>query len=125
MVLKAINLIGLPLDRLVGVCTDGATSMLGCHTGFVTQLAVHVPWIISIHCIAHRCALVLSSKSKHFTELKKIDRLLTQVHSLFAHSAIKKTSWATHAKKRGLTRLKFPLFNKTCVGSAGWSALWC
>jgi hypothetical protein len=86
VVLKVIALTGLPLDKLVGVCTDGATSMLGCHNGFVTQLAARVPWVISIHCIAHRCALVLSTKVKHFSELRKVDSLLAQVHSLFAHS---------------------------------------
>lgn len=32
---KAFKSFGLPLSRLVGVCTDGAPSMVGLHEGFI------------------------------------------------------------------------------------------
>ncbi|MCO5572369.1 hypothetical protein L7F22_026122 [Adiantum nelumboides] len=49
-----LKLVELPLEKLVGIATDGATVMTGQHNGLVTRLKEKVPHIISFHCIAHR-----------------------------------------------------------------------
>lgn len=47
------------------------------------------------------------------SELDLIDGLLRKVHGLFAHSVTRQAQWAAFASARGLTELKFPIFNKT------------
>ena len=44
-------------DKLIGVCTDGAPSMLGSKSGFVSLVKRKNPEIIATHCIIHRQAL--------------------------------------------------------------------
>ena len=47
----------IPLSRLVGLATDGASVMIGRHSGVATRLKAVQPVITSIHCVAHRLAL--------------------------------------------------------------------
>lgn len=42
------------MDKLRGVGTDGAATMLGCRTGVVVRLTERVPTLMGIHCAAHR-----------------------------------------------------------------------
>ena len=46
----------LPRTKLVGVCTDGAPSMLGCKSGFMTLVKKN-PDVITTHYLIHREAL--------------------------------------------------------------------
>jgi hypothetical protein len=32
----------VPLDRIIGICSDGASTMMGCYRGVCTRLAHHV-----------------------------------------------------------------------------------
>ena len=43
-----------PLEKVVGLATDGAASMTGVRSGLATRLSVDVPTLITTHCIAHR-----------------------------------------------------------------------
>ncbi|CAI7877099.1 unnamed protein product [Closterium sp. NIES-54] len=44
----------LPLEKLVGIATDGASVMTGPQAGLVARLRQLCPWLVSTHCIAHR-----------------------------------------------------------------------
>ena len=51
----------LDWKQLVGICTDGAPSMIGCRSGFkglVTSVAHHVSFT---HCVIHRFALAMKT----------------------------------------------------------------
>ena len=47
----------IPFSRLVGFASDGASVMVGKHSGVATQLKTMQPILTSIHCVAHRLAL--------------------------------------------------------------------
>jgi len=47
----------IPMNKIGSICTDGAPSMLGKHSGFVAYLKKEVPHVTITHCILHRHAL--------------------------------------------------------------------
>ena len=55
---------GLSKERLIGVSTDGASSMVGNENSFINFLKKDVPNLVGVHCIAHREALAASDASK-------------------------------------------------------------
>ena len=60
---------GLSNERLIGVSTNGASSMVGSENGFVTFLEKDIPNLVGVHCIAHHEALATSDASKSILEL--------------------------------------------------------
>ena len=48
----------LSWERCLGICTDGATSMTGKHSGIVASIREKAPNIIQTHCMIHREVLV-------------------------------------------------------------------
>ncbi|CAI5535877.1 unnamed protein product [Closterium sp. Naga37s-1] len=44
----------MSMDKLVGVSTDGASVMTGSKNGVVALLRKRCPWLVAIHCVAHR-----------------------------------------------------------------------
>ncbi|XP_057671356.1 protein FAM200A-like [Diorhabda carinulata] len=57
---KVLTSFGLPWSKLIGVCTDGAPSMVGLRKGFfgisnekTTELNVQIDDLIVLHCIIH------------------------------------------------------------------------
>ena len=49
---------GLLWSQCIGICTDGAASMTGIHSGVVGHVKKVEPNITATHCIIHREALV-------------------------------------------------------------------
>ena len=43
----------IPMPKIVGFGSDGASVMVGCRSGVATQLKVHNPTMIAIHCVAY------------------------------------------------------------------------
>ena len=50
----------IPMSRLVGFGSDGASVMTGRHSGVATRIKNRQPIVTSIHCVAHRLALAAS-----------------------------------------------------------------
>ena len=50
---------GIPnwTDHLVGFGADGASVNFGCRQGIYTKLKNDMPWLMGIHCLAHRLEL--------------------------------------------------------------------
>ena len=45
--------------KVVGLATDGARTMLGCHGGVVAKLTKDIPHLVVIHCVAYRHQLAV------------------------------------------------------------------
>ena len=76
------------LDHFVGFGSDGASVMVGSKTGVATRLKVVNPFIVSIHCAAHRLALTSSQAAKDITYLKRFMEMLHAVYNYFHNSAV-------------------------------------
>ncbi len=48
----------IPFANIIGCTTDGATTMVGRHSGFTSRLKAMAPQIITIHCALRRENLV-------------------------------------------------------------------
>ena len=48
----------LKWKHVIGICTDGAPVMLGCHSGFQTLVKEKSPGVAGMHCTIHRQALM-------------------------------------------------------------------
>ncbi|MCO5610836.1 hypothetical protein L7F22_065078, partial [Adiantum nelumboides] len=82
-----LKLVELPLEKLVGIATNGATVMTGQHTGLVTRLKEKVPHLMSFHCIAHRQALAAGDAFKTIKEFKYLDKLARKIYECTSRSA--------------------------------------
>ncbi|KAI5061842.1 hypothetical protein GOP47_0022381 [Adiantum capillus-veneris] len=72
-IMKMIKEVGLNKHQLIGIATDGDSSMLGCHDGLVAIIKGEMPHLMSVHCIAHRGALAALDAIKCFPCLPYID----------------------------------------------------
>lgn len=65
-------------DQCVGICTDGAPSMVGSIKGFTTLAKKKNPNIISTHCFLHRESLI--SKTLPITLKSVLDKIVSMVN---------------------------------------------
>ena len=49
---------------LIGAGADGASVNFGVHRGMITQIRNDVPWLVGVHCIAHRLELAVKDALK-------------------------------------------------------------
>ena len=57
-------------DHLIGFGADGASVNFGVNNGVFTKLAEDMPWMMGIHCVAHRLELAAKDgfKNTYFTK---------------------------------------------------------
>ncbi|MCO5567614.1 hypothetical protein L7F22_021308 [Adiantum nelumboides] len=90
---KVLDEIGLDMQQMVGIATDGDSSMLGCHDGLVAKLRRKVPHLVSTHCIAHREALAILDATKCFPCLSYIDKVANKIYSWIHGSSLRHTGF--------------------------------
>ncbi|MCO5569033.1 hypothetical protein L7F22_022739 [Adiantum nelumboides] len=95
---KVLVEIGLDVHHMVGIATDGDSSMFGCHDGLVAKLRREVLHLISTHYIAHREALAILDATKCFPCLSYIDKIANKVYS-WIHSSSLRHSGFQHLLK--------------------------
>jgi hypothetical protein len=78
----------LQLDNLVGVSCDGASAMLGRKQGFASRLQELMPYLIIVHCLAHRLALSCKDAMQD-TALADADNWIDTAFSFFRKSPLR------------------------------------
>ena len=73
-------------SHLLGVATAGASVMLGCKTGVVTQLKRKFSNVISWHCLNHRLELGVHDAVKACTEINHFKLFMDKLCSLYSMS---------------------------------------
>ena len=74
--------------NLVGWASDGCEVMLGIHSGVQSRLKQDVPYLTSIHCVAHREALASRQAAAKVPYLQKVESILRAVYSYFSRSSV-------------------------------------
>ena len=110
---KVFEVMGIDFSKLVGLCTDGDSAMMGIHTGVRGLLRKACPYLLSAHCAAHKSALVIADVEKLHPLVKEVDSVLKDTHNFFSRSPKKYQAWKRYAKSHGITACRFPMFNTT------------
>ena len=85
-VLKVFTSRGISLEKLCGVATNGANVMVGCRTGVTTLLKDKNPFILSIHCIAHRLALASGQAADAVPYVKQYQLYINNIYRYIHYS---------------------------------------
>ncbi|KAH7422047.1 hypothetical protein KP509_13G088000 [Ceratopteris richardii] len=92
-VMNMISHMHIDLRKLVGISTDGHSSMLGYQDGLVAKLSRYVPHLISMHCVAHREAFAVIDACKSFPCLSYIDKIVDKIYSWISASTVRHTDF--------------------------------
>ncbi|CAI7827709.1 unnamed protein product, partial [Closterium sp. NIES-54] len=76
VLLSHLLAVGVDLQRIAGISTDGANAMMGCKGGLTTRLRVRIPHLVSSHCIAHREALAAKTAAEKIPAFNVIDTVI-------------------------------------------------
>jgi len=72
---------GSSLNRLAGGSCDGATIMLGAHSGVAARLKELVPFLILTSCAAHCLSLAACSTAHKFLWFSKFENTLNRLYA--------------------------------------------
>ncbi len=75
---KYFELENLDWKKVCGVCTDGASAMLGSKSGFISKISKVAPEFKKVHCFIHRYAL--ACKTLLHTFLNVLDNVIKLVN---------------------------------------------
>ena len=82
----------LDKNKMTGFGSDGASVMTGKNNGVAKRMKDNSPYLISIHCMAHRLALCTSQAANGIPYLSKFKETLTALYRYFDKSALRSQS---------------------------------
>jgi hypothetical protein len=68
---------GINLRKCVAVASDGASVMVGIRSGVVTRVKQLAPFIVAVHCVAHRLSLAATGSTDSVRYLDTYQETLT------------------------------------------------
>ncbi|CAI7861961.1 unnamed protein product [Closterium sp. NIES-53] len=88
VLLSHLDNIGIDLQRIVAVSTDGAGVMIGSQSGLVVRLRQRVPHLVGTHCIAHREVLAVKEAASKFPDLDIVDDAIRGLGEVVMRSSV-------------------------------------
>ncbi|CAI7855467.1 unnamed protein product [Closterium sp. NIES-53] len=88
VLLSHLDNIGIDLQRIVVVSTDGAGMMIGSQSGLVVRLRQRVPHLVGTHCITHREVLAVKEAALKFTDLDIVDDAIRGLGEIVMRSSV-------------------------------------
>ena len=67
---------------MISSTAEGASVNFGKYSGLLTQQKENCPWLITIHCVAHRAELALKDSLLKYKQFNEVDDLMTSVFYL-------------------------------------------
>ena len=93
---------------MVSSTADGASVNFSRYNRVLTQQKETRPWLVTIHCVAHRAELALKDSLLSFKEFKLIDNLMTSVFYLHKRSGKLKRMFRNTANALNINGYVFP-----------------
>ena len=81
--------IKVDMNKIRGIGTDGASTMMGCRNGVVAQLKRITPSAIGVHCAAHRLNLASSQAGESVPYINKFNVIIRQLFDFYANRAVR------------------------------------
>jgi len=72
--------------QLIGFTTDGAATFQACHSGVVSLLKSENPFLIGMHCIAHRVELAIRNTMVSVPKIADIEDTLLMLYTFYHQS---------------------------------------
>lgn len=92
--------------HLIGVCSDGASTMVGSKSGVLTRLKELYPDILLWHCMCHRIELAVGDAVKSVTAVNHVKVFMDKLYSLYSQSPSLNRELQTVAASLGVELLK-------------------
>ena len=73
-------------SQTVAFGSDGASVYVGRLNGVVAKLRVEIPWLLGVHCIAHRLELSVLDALKHEEQLNNVQEMLQGLYKHYHYS---------------------------------------
>jgi hypothetical protein len=68
---------------LLALGADGASVMSGCYHGVAAKLRRHYPWLLYVHCAAHRLNLIVAAYFRTVNEACSVINIYKALHTIF------------------------------------------
>ena len=75
--------------KLVGWASDGAEVMLGIRSGVQARLKQDVPYLTSIHCVAHREVLAARQAADAIPYFQRVEGIIKSLYGYVSHSSVR------------------------------------
>ena len=87
--LKFLEEKGISIIKVQGLGSDGAPDMLGRLNGVGARLKQLNPFLVQVHCVAHKLALCLSNAAKTVNPVSNYKDTILAVYNYFSNSAVR------------------------------------
>ncbi|CAI7797512.1 unnamed protein product [Closterium sp. NIES-54] len=88
ILLSHLETVGLDLQSIVAISTDGAGVMIGTERGLVVRLRQRIPHLVGTHCIAHREVLAAKESAVKFKDLDIVDAAIRALGDIVTKSSV-------------------------------------
>lgn len=103
---------GLDIQKMICFGSDGASSMIGRHTGLSTRLKSDNPYMTNIHCVAHRASLCIADAVKQSEVAIDIDSCMNAIAALVSKSSLRKSALESLQEEFGCAVLHMSRIHK-------------
>jgi len=95
----------IPTDNLKGMGSDGASVMVGKHSGVAALIRKEVgDHVINVHCVAHRLSLALGGATQNTNMVKIVLKTLNDLHSYYSKSPVREKCFEQVQKAFGVNK---------------------
>ncbi|CAG2229931.1 unnamed protein product [Mytilus edulis] len=81
-----LNELQMDVKKISGLCTDGASVMVGKKDGLASKLKKENSSLIAVHCICHRLALACTDTNVKLKSIGNVEQIMLQLWKLFHYS---------------------------------------
>ncbi|XP_046567332.1 zinc finger protein 862-like [Haliotis rubra] len=79
----------IPINKVVGLGSDGASVMTGHKSGVGVRLTDECPFLVHVHCIAHRVSLASHDAAKMSKVITDFTKTVNEIYKLYQYSAVR------------------------------------